>query len=391
MQSKILYLTYESIEKEPIINSQVVPLINEINQLNDVDIHLFSIESNEYAKKNQVNVNNLIVNKHKSKVIQCFYYFKLLASVINRYKIIHVRSYLPILFLFFLKPFYKGEIIFDMRGVLPEETILQSTGLKKYFNYLLFKLIEFIGVKISKKIIVVSIPFKKYIIKKYGNSVISKTSVISTFSSNKFISQNYNVLREKINVEKNTKLFVYSGSLSKWQNFDKIVDLYFVIAKYIQNSKLIIFTKDKIDAELILDKKLNKNQYEVLFVKNNELSSYLSECDLGFLLRDDILVNLVSAPIKFKDYLASNVPLIISSKIGDSSEIIKKYQAGIIIDDFTSINSIEYFVKNNISKINNLINNKSTIEFDLIYKKELSKEIAVEKYKTIYNEILSRF
>jgi len=54
--------------------------------------------------------------------------------------------------------------------------------------------------------------------------------------------------------------------------------------------------------------------------------------DYAFLLRSDDIVAYVSSPIKFAEYLATGNRVVITPKIGDSSEFVEKHNAGVLAD-----------------------------------------------------------
>ncbi len=77
----------------------------------------------------------------------------------------------------------------------------------------------------------------------------------------------------------------------------------------------------------------------VIRVPHGEVAGYLCAADVGILLREKTLTNRVASPIKFSEYMCCGLPCIISSHIGDTGEILRNGNAGIILDsdlDFAS-------------------------------------------------------
>ena len=61
----------------------------------------------------------------------------------------------------------------------------------------------------------------------------------------------------------------------------------------------------------------------------------MSTCHLGFVLRDDVLVNRVACPTKLLEYIQYGVlPIVLSDAIGDFKELGYKY---IGLDDFVNL------------------------------------------------------
>ena len=383
---KILYLTNESLEKQPIVNSQIIPLLEEIEQNSDYVFDLLVVDEKDFIERYKESGVSIVFLRKSNKLIQIFSFISFLLRNGNNYSIIHVRSYVPFLFLLPIKLFLRSKLIFDMRGVLPEEFIEQAGGFKGRLFYNFFKFFEPIFLKCSDRIVVVSNMFKEHILNNYTKISEGKIVVVSTFSRSIQL-QNISI-RQEMKISEHEKLFVYSGSLTKWQNFETIVDLFREINSQIGQSCLIVFTFDIEKAQNILKKSLPDGCYRVKFVPNNLLGTYLSQCDIGFLLRNDSLVNKVSAPIKLKDYLTAHVPIIISDGIGDSSEIIIKYGVGIVLEEMGSQKDLQDFAKQNCSCIKRLISAKDPNIYKELYKNELSIDISRDKYIQMYENLI---
>ena len=111
--NNVLYVTSDKPE-QPIINSQVLPLIN---GLKSYTITLAMIES---KKEKKIDYKNLKLFK------SIFALSKYILMNSSKYKIIHFRSYVPYAILWPFLIFSKSKIIFDTRGVMPEEVINQK-------------------------------------------------------------------------------------------------------------------------------------------------------------------------------------------------------------------------------------------------------------------------
>jgi glycosyltransferase involved in cell wall biosynthesis len=111
--------------------------------------------------------------------------------------------------------------------------------------------------------------------------------------------------------------FVYVGSISRWQNFEKAVDLFKGYSRN-ESCDLTVITKDTAEALRILTRKGVAGK--VLCLSHGEVLNELRYSDFGFLLRNKDLLNHVASPIKFLEYLACGVIPIMNSGIGDYSQ-----------------------------------------------------------------------
>ncbi|TDB58647.1 glycosyltransferase [Arundinibacter roseus] len=389
VKEKILYLTLESLEKDPIIQTQVVTLTNSLNDSYDIDI--LTLENSNYIKNNTKHSNHIFLER-KSFLLILINLFIWLMKNSKNYDIIHVRSYSP---MFAAVPFSfikKKPIIFDMRGVMGHEfwarAVVVSSPLQKTKYYLLslvFRVFENVFLRFSSRIVVVSNSFKQYVLDKGITN--KKIAVIPTFSSSKQV-HNYSINITFPFPITNYPVFVYSGSLDIWQQFPKTLELFNVILNEIPNAKLLILTLDTINANTIAQEVIPQHSFKVLSAKSKDVPFYLSKCDFGLLLRLPDTVNRVAAPIKFADYLSAGLKVIITEGIGDTSEQVKLHNLGFVLPNL-SYSSFKNFVSVNRNFLNTRIErskNDSTIEQFLEENYRLDQ--ASEKYRLLYQGLL---
>lgn len=325
----ILYLTYEDITTQPIIKSQVVSLLNFLGK-NGVQSTLISLKNKHATYQDNNSKINYIFIENKPFIINIFLYAFLIYTIVKKDDIIHVRSYIPMFGLLIVKPFIKNKIIFDMRGLLPQEFLMRKRNIKDIIKSIVFSVFEKIFIYMSNKIVVVSTHFMDYILSKYDYLDQANVVVIPTLS---IISKDIDIVdcKKKYFSNEEIILFVYSGSLEGWQNFEETILLFSQINILIPNSRLIIFSKNTLDADRICAKYLSKLYYRVDSLSYNQLNSHLLSCDFGFLLRENHIVNRVASPIKFSDYINSDTYVIATENIGDVSTIISSDKVGCVI------------------------------------------------------------
>ena len=66
-------------------------------------------------------------------------------------------------------------------------------------------------------------------------------------------------------------------------------------------------------------------------LEQEEVFEELIKCNFGIIFRGNNLISSVSSPLKFGEYLAAGLPVLINEGIGDTEEIILKYKIGVII------------------------------------------------------------
>lgn len=191
-----------------------------------------------------------------------------------------------------------------------------------------------------------------------NNSVVIPCTINKAFENIEISNETIIESRKKLGLTKDDLVFIYSGSLAGWQSFDLLYNFIKPIMQNVQNAKLV-FLSDKDDNIIRLEQEFPKKVI-CKKVKPNEVPQYLLAGDYGLLIRENSITNQVASPVKFAEYLACGLKVIISNNIGDYSDLINKnsflgYLSKYSNVDFTpvSINkkinikefAIQYFTK----------------------------------------------
>jgi hypothetical protein len=69
-------------------------------------------------------------------------------------------------------------------------------------------------------------------------------------------------------------------------------------------------------------------------VSVKQVPEYLIAGDYGLLIREETVTNNVASPVKFAEYLACGLQVIISKNLGDYSHFVKQNRCGHMVDEF---------------------------------------------------------
>ena len=135
------------------------------------------------------------------------------------------------------------------------------------------------------------------------------------------------------------KFFTYSGSGAPWQNLPQLSELWGELYKKDPSIRFRVISRDK--RAKILGKDLPEDVIEFVGTSNlDELAVLMSEAEVGFLVREDSLVNRVSFPTKLSEYLASGAWAVVSKLDWDASTYIERFQVGLLIDPSNSMEKL---------------------------------------------------
>lgn len=261
---------------------------------------------------------------------------------------IYVHSIFNSLRVFPYYMLFKKKIITDMHGVVPEE--LEFLGKKKHIK--LFNYIEKIAVFNSNVVVTVSKTMAAHLLDKYN---IQENKLM-----NLYIFDKTNVMPNTSNSSKLS--IIYSGGIQKWQNIDIMLD---AISKLKVSFNFIVLTGDY-DLMLAKIKDLNlEGIVKIYSVPKEEVYDYYKQSDMGFILRDDNIVNRAACPTKLIEYLSCGlVPVVLQPYIGDFKDLGYSY---VLLEDLLSgkiptVEEIETMRSINYTIINKLFEsvNEST-------------------------------
>ena len=138
----------------------------------------------------------------------------------------------------------------------------------------------------------------------------------------------------KSDVPEDAPVLGYLGTLAVWQCAKEMFELCKVIH---QKSKEVFFyfilpSRDHEECCRYLKKAgIPQSSFKVEEIPHDEVPGALCRLDAGLLLRRDSVVNRVSSPTKFGEYLDAGVPVVLTDCIGDYSSLVIKYSLGEVL------------------------------------------------------------
>jgi glycosyltransferase involved in cell wall biosynthesis len=198
-----------------------------------------------------------------------------------------------------------GNIITDLHGVFPEE--LGYYGKKTASA--LYGVIERIATRRSRAVIVVTDAMADHLRAKYGDF----PAAIYTIP----IFDDFSIGRKEMGGASDTLVAIYSGGSQKWQNIDLMME---AMARSRHNYSFVVLTPDVPFFERKAAEYGLAGRVKVLTVRKSDVYEHYLRADLGFVLRDDSVVNRAACPTKLVEYLACGViPIVLQPNIGDFS------------------------------------------------------------------------
>lgn len=125
---------------------------------------------------------------------------------------------------------------------------------------------------------------------------------------------------------------LYNGSLASWQMPGECIRLFQRMRALRSDAHWLVLTTQPEQFRVHLQRAGVQSEHAtILSVSHSEVSQYLSVGDAALLIRERCLVNEVASPVKFAEYLAAGLPVIISEGVGDYSELVREHRLGVVL------------------------------------------------------------
>ena len=290
-----------------------------------------------------------------------------LAEKITQADMVYVHSLYFAEKILLLFPILKDRVVVDLHGVVPEEE--KFAGNKDRSEVL--SRAEEVVFRHGKYFVAVSQAMVDHFTHKYKLSKRVKWVILPIFN----VSIPPDIKNKKI-----TKNVIYAGGAQKWQNVDLMVD---AINKVRDYSYTILTHSPDAFSEISGDIGI---KVTIKTVKSDQVHSYYIKASLGFVLRDDIVVNRVACPTKLIEYLSEGVvPIVLSPNIGDFSTLGYKYfTVKDFIDGKADKASIKKAIESNFAVFEKLVAQTKTGTRDLTV---LYSEIVTHPHKQVEETI----
>ena len=351
---QIVYLSYGDILTD---NGYKTRLFGQLNMLDtdDWEKYLISFEKKISYRQNFSRINRIKYQLAKQKIdatilprqnnfsydfhLDIWSLYSLLRKLKFSHGIIHAHSLYACYMANAIKKYFNARVIFDMHGLaLPELEIQRANMIKK----LVVRHIEAECLKNSDCIITASDSLKKYLQNNY--QLCSTIFTLPCLVDHKLFPlqspAKTNKIKKQLGLPEDQPITVYLGGMQSWQNPEKII-------RFVKRHQLFLLfiTKDIKLAEKSLQQ-LPDRQHKIISADHDQVHQYLQLADFGLLFRNNILLNQISFPTKFAEYLICGLPVFHNGAITDINNITANQRLGLNIENNNVKQYIRHYQKN---------------------------------------------
>lgn len=286
---------------------------------------------------------------------------------------------------YMLSKFTGAELIIDSYEPHAESMVENGTWKKNGAAYKILFSLEKKQTKRARSLIATTTGMKQYALDKYGVEVKSLFVKPACVDLQKFSSvEKDETLLKELGLS-NKVVCVYAGKLGGIYLKEEVFDLIKLCHdRWKDDFRFLMLTnaaREEIDTEI---KRVNLPENVVIskFIFHHDVPKYLSLGDFAINPVKPVPTKKYCTSIKDGEYWAMGLPVVISPRISDDSEIIENEHTGVVVDF-----SDKAALARSIDKIEDLLKRKTELKDKIrqIAIKYRSYEIAKNIYKEIYS------
>lgn len=338
MNKSIFFLTLD-MQNSPYFTTYFGPLVHSLSQDDDyVVIHLIRSDSTKTQFRNLVRIqtkmsDSLTIDDFSTNRLGDL--FGLLKALIKLKKLVNpyettviYRSFGGALLLLFLRilRFHFSKYIYDSDGLAIDEKIETNVLKEGTIKYFILTRLEKYGISMadsfvarsSETIGILHSRSKKKI--SLSSAVLKNGRTISQFEP--FDESRALAMRNSVGIAAEDFVVVYSGSLGPQYRAEDMMLIFEYISSFIAKSKfLVLANKASVASHLPAGTMNIGKSNQILLVDSvnpMQIQNYLEIADVGLCLRSNAPSMRHVAPLKFREYLFSGVPCVVTSNTADT-------------------------------------------------------------------------
>jgi glycosyltransferase involved in cell wall biosynthesis len=226
---------------------------------------------------------------------------------------------------------WKGKVVYDGRGAIAAEWkeygVIKDPGMLSEINGLEKSAVlhSDFRIAVSEQLL---LHWKEQFSYSGARHVVIPCTLNKIYEAIQFLPSEITATRERLGFSAEDNLFVYSGSVAGWQSMSLLRDCMAPLLSTDSKARLLILSDPNENIHQLQNEFPGK--VKCLKVAASEVPEYLVSADYGLLIREKSVTNKVASPVKFAEYLACGLPVIISEQLGDYTAFVERSQCGFL-------------------------------------------------------------
>ena len=354
-----LYICYFGL-REPLVQSQVVPYLRELAAAG-IDLTLLTFEPKspiwssaecQHWRENlrEHGVRWISLRYHKFPSLPATIYDILLGNLVSCYlvvkyriDVIHARGHVPTAMALLARMLKLANLIFDIRGFMPEEYIDAGVWPAGGVLYRITKVAERRLFAAADAFVVLTYRAREILFPgcsttdSMGRPLEVIPCCVDMDRFGEAAPGFRDSIRRKLNVN-GRRVLAYAGALGGWYLSSEMADFIALAHERDPTIFALVLSQSGIQAESFRSRLgqlgLSPGDYRVGTVSPNEVPDYLAAADVAFCFIKPGYSKLSSSPTKIGEFLASGLPVLCNVGIGDTDELLVTNRVGVLVETF---------------------------------------------------------
>ncbi|HEX9423158.1 MAG TPA: glycosyltransferase [Pyrinomonadaceae bacterium] len=408
---RTLYVCYFGL-REPLVQTQVLPYLRQLKS-EKVQVSLLTFEprlretwtaeelSQQRAALNAEGISWHYLKYHKWPSLPATIYDMAvgawtIARIMRRedVDILHARNHVPAVMSVVARKFKRGQLVFDIRGFMPEEYTDAGVWPENGYLYRVLKRVERYILRVSNAFVLLTEKARDIVfpgcndMDEFGRPI----EVIPCCVDFERFSSAGHALRESLREELNLtgrRVIVYLGSFGGWYMTDEMTQ--FLAAAHEQDPSTFSMILTQSPRQLVIDRMsslgIEAKNFLVTRVTPDEVPRFLGAADVAISFIKPCYSKQSSSPTKIAEYLASGLPIVCNAGVGDLDKLIEENSVGALLREFNpeayleALNQID--VMRGDEKLAERLRGVARREFDLI-------DVGRTRYRRLYDRMVKR-
>ncbi len=354
-----LYICYFGL-REPLVQSQVVPYLRELAAAG-IDLTLLtfepknpvwsSIERQHWGESlREQGIRWIWLRYHKQPSLPATIYDILVGNLVSCYlvvkyrvDVIHARGHVPTAMALLARMLGLANLIFDIRGFMPEEYIDAGVWPARGALYRITKVVERRLLATADAFVVLTHRAREILFpgRSRADSLGRPIEVIPCCVDMDRFEVASPVLRDSIRKKLNVngrRVVAYVGALGGWYLSSEMADFIALAHERDPTIFALVLTQSVTQAVSFKSRLgqlgLAPGDYRVGAVFPNEVPENLAAADFAFCFIKPGYSKLSSSPTKIAEFLASGLPVLCNAGIGDIDELLVPNRVGVLVETF---------------------------------------------------------
>jgi glycosyltransferase involved in cell wall biosynthesis len=311
-----------------------------------------------------------------------------IAALAVRADLIHVRSYVAATLALPLAMLARRPLLFDMRGLWPEERIENGTWSKSGRTYRAAKVVESVLVRKASAISVLTNAMQRHLRNEpeFRGRIRAPIHVIPTCTDLSHFTPDGPKDREIEELTHGCRVLGYVGSFGGRYLSKEMAEFYLHWRRTLAPARLLVISgEDPHQIREVLERAGVTPELIHRRSTREQIPAYLRCMDAGMFFHPPTVTNRGVAPTKVAEMLACGVP-VVGTDIGDAVHALQGGDAGLVLPDLTNA-SMERAVRELTPRIGRQATRAAARQLAEAW---YSLDAAADAYESLYFSLLDR-